>query len=422
MEFEIKKLDKSEIQITITVSAEDMEKHRSKAIADITKDIKVKGFRPGHVPAHVLEEHVDKKYIEAHAQDIAIQRAYADVVIKENLQVVSRPKVKIEKDEPLTFTATVAVMPEVEVKDYKSIKIKKQEVKVTEKDVEEVINDMKRYGTTYKEVDTAAKKGDRVEVDFEGFDGGVAVEGTKSSNHPVILGENSLIPGFEDEIVGLKKDEKKEFNITFPKDYGKESFQGRKLKFKVEVKMVEEATIPELTDELIEKLTGQKKTVKEFKEEVETNVKAKKEQESKQKHENEYIEELLKRCKVEIPEALIEEEAEYILEEMRDEIGQKGLEFAKFLEQAKTTEDDLRKKYRPEAERRIKIRLALQYLIKEEDVQVTEEERQEELERVKSFYPEDQKKKIEEEFTKGNLGITIANRIALKKLFEKVLG
>ena len=277
------------------------------------------------------------------------------------------------------------------------------------------------YGTTYKEVDRAAKKGDRVEVDFEGFDGGVVVEGTKSSNHPVVLGENSLIPGFEDELVGLKKDEKKEFDITFPKDYGKEDLQGKKLTFKVEIKMVEEADVPELTAELIEKLTGQKKTVEEFKKEVEENVKAKKDQEVKQKQENEYIEELLKRLTVVLPDALIEEEAEYILEEMKEEIGQKGMEFAKFLEQAGTTEDELREKYRPEGERRIKIRLALQHLIKEEDIQVSEEDKKEELERVKSFYPADQHAKIEDEFNKGNLGITIMNRIALKKLFERVL-
>ena len=138
MEYEIKKLAKSEVQLTITVSEEEMSQHRQKALAEISKDVKVKGFRPGHVPANVIEEHVDKKYIEAHAQEIAIQRAYADAVIKENIQVVARPKVKIEKDEPLTFTATVAVLPEVEIKDYKSIKIKKGDAKVTEKDVEDI--------------------------------------------------------------------------------------------------------------------------------------------------------------------------------------------------------------------------------------------------------------------------------------------
>lgn len=421
MNHEIKKLPKSEVEMTITVPADQMAEYRKKAADDISKDIKVKGFRPGHVPPHILEQYVDQKYIEAHAQEIAIQRAYADVVIKENIQVVSRPKVKIEKDEPLTFTATVAVLPEVEIKDYKSIKIKKEEPKVTDKDVEEVVNDLKRYGTTYKESDQGAKKGDRVEVDFEGFDGDIAVENTKSKNHPVILGENTLIPGFEDELVGLKKDEKKEFDITFPKDYGKKDFQGKKMKFKVEVKMVEEATIPELNEELIEKATGQKKTVEEFKKELEKNIMARKVEEAKQKRENEYIEELLKKTKVELPEAMIDEEAEYILQEMKDEIGKKGLEFAKFLEQAKTNEDDLRKKYRSEGERRLKIRLGLQHLLKEEDIKVSDEELKAELERVKSFYPAEQHAKIDEDFAGGNLGTSIANRLALRKLFERLL-
>lgn len=420
-EYEIKKLPKSEVEIKITVSKENFEKHRQTASQEISKDVKVKGFRPGNIPPHILEQHVDKKYIDARAQELAIQRAYAETVIKEKIQVISSPKVKIEQEDPLVFTAIVAVLPEVEVKDYKSIKVKKEEVKVEEKDVEEVISDIKRYGTKYQIVEREAKKGDRVEVDFEGFDGDKPVENTKSSNHPVIIGENSLIPGFEEKLIGLKKEEKKEFDITFPKDYGKKELQGKKLKFKVEVKLVEEAQIPEFNEELIEKVTGKKQNPADFRKELEENILAKKTQEEARKRENLYIEQLLKKISVEIPESLIEEEANYILEDMKEDITSKGIEFAKFLEQAKTTEEDLKKKYRPEAEKRIKIRLALQQLIKEEEIKVSEEEMKAELAKVKAFYPTDQQKKIDEDFEKGNLANTIANRLTLRKLFEKLL-
>lgn len=422
MEHKIKKLEKSKVEIEITVSEEKMKTFREKACEDLSHEVKISGFRPGHVPAEVLEQHLDKKYILAHTQEIAIQKSYADVVIKEKIQVVSRPKIKIEKDTPFTFTATVAVMPEVELKDYKSIKVEKKEIKVTEKDIEEVIKDLKKYSTVYKDVEREAKKGDRVEIDFEGFDEKDApIDKTKSKNHPVIIGDETLIPGFEDNLVGMKKGDKKEFDLTFPKDYGKKDFQNKKVKFKVELNRIEEPVVQEVNEDFVEKITGKKQSVEEFKKEIETNVKARKEQESKQERENKYLEELLKKAKIELPEALIEEEAEYIIEDVKDDITQKGLEFTKFLEQAKVTEDDLRKKYRPEAEKRLKIRLSLQYMIKEEKIEVKQEEIKAEYEKMKSYYPPKEQAKVDKEFEDGHLKSQIINKLALRKLFEIVL-
>lgn len=423
MKHEIKRLPKSEVQIKVTVSSEKMDEYRKKATTEISKDISVKGFRPGHVPPEILKQQVDEKYITAHAQELAIQNSYAEIVVSEKIQVIARPHVRIESDEPFSYTATVAVMPEVEVKDYKSIKVKLEESKVADKDLEAVIEDMQKYGTIYRDADREAKKGDRVEIDFEGFDEkGEAVPNTKSQNHPVIIGENTLIPGFEDELIGMKKDEEKEFDITFPKDYGKKDFQGRKLKFKVKVNRIEEPSIPDFDEALIERMTGKKQSTEEFEKELTANIQAKKEQEAKQKQESAYLEKLLDVTKVELPDSLIDEEVQFLLDDIKDEIGQKGLEFSKFLEQVKTTEDDLRAKYRPEAEKRLKIRLALQFLIKEEAVEISEEEVKAELEKVKSFYPENQQSVVQDDFDKGQLSTQINNRLALRKLFDKVLG
>ena len=278
MDYKIKNLPKSEVEITVTVPEDKLPKYMAKAAEEISKDVKVKGFRPGHVPADVLEGHADKKLIEARAQELAIQDTYVEIVIKEKIQVVSRPKVKIEKESPLVYVVTVAILPEVKVKDHKSIKVPKKEVKVTDKDIEEVLMDLKKRATTYKDVDRAAKKGDRVEVDFEGFDENEkAHENTKSTNHPLILGEQSLIPGFEEELYGLKKGEKKEFHLTFPKDYGKEDFRNKKVKFKAEMKRVEEGMEPILDESFVEKITGQKKSVDDLKKDIELNVKSRKE-------------------------------------------------------------------------------------------------------------------------------------------------
>ncbi len=422
MEYTVKNLAKSEVEIKITVSAEDMDTYRKKACEDISKDVKIKGFRSGHIPLHVLENHVDKKLIEAHTQEVAIQRAYVDAVKKEKIQVVSRPKIKVDEQEPFSFTATVAIMPEVEVKDHQSIKIKKEEIKVTEKDIKEVMGNMKKHGTTYKESDGAAKKGDKVEVDFEGFDeDGKSVPNTKSAGHPLIIGENTLIPGFEEELIGLKKDEKKEFKLTFPKDYHKEDFQNKKMTFKVEIKKIEEPVEPEINEEYIEKMTGKKLTMEEFTKDIEKNILAKKEEEAKQKNETDYLEALLKKTKAELPEALIEEEVSFIVEEMKKDIAKRGLEFEQFLTQAKTTIEDLRKKYRPEAEKRIKTRLALRKVIAEENIKVEDKELQEEFEKIKSFYPETEHEKITKDFEGGELKIQLINRLSLRKFFAKVL-
>lgn len=422
MKYTIKKLPHSEIEISVTVSEDKMREYRKKASDEISKEVKIKGFRQGHVPPHILEQYIDKKYIDAHTQEIAIQQTLVEIILKEKLQTVSRPKIKIEKDEPLTYTATIAILPEIEVKDYKSIKIKKEELAVTEEDINKVLSDLRRFGTIYKDIERESKKGDRVEVDFEGFEeNGQPVPNTKSTNHPIIIGEEMLVKGFEEQLIGLKKGDKKEFELTFPRDYAKKDFQGKKLKFKIEIKKVEEAAIPEINEALIEKLTGKKQTIEDFKKEIEKNILAKKEQEAKQKQEVDYIEELLKKIKVDLPESLLDEEAEYILEEMKEEISKKGVQFEKFLEQAKTTEDDLRKKYRPEGERRIKVKLALKYLLKEEKIEITDAEVNSELEKIKSLYPPSQNAKIQKDFDNGHLSDQIRNRLALRKLFDTVL-
>lgn len=425
MEHKIKELPKSEVEITVTVIEEEMHEYRKKATAELSKDVKIKGFRPGKAPLHILEQYVDKKFIEAHAQELAIKMSYAKIVVNNKIQVVSRPTVEVEKnDKPgFTYSAKVAVMPEVSIKGYESIKVKKQEVKVSDKDINEVISDMKTHATTYEEVDRAAKNDDRVEIDFEGFDtDGKAVENTASKNHPVILGKNTLIPGFEEKVVGMKKDQDKEFDITFPEDYFKKDFQNKKMKFKVKLHKVEEPKIPELNEKLIESMTGKKIKVEEFKKDIEKNILNRKETEVKQKAENEYIEELLKKAKVEFPEALIDEETQHIVNEVKGEIEQKGQDFEKFIENNKTTLEDLKKKYRPEAEKRLKIRLALQKIITEEKISIGDNDVQAEFEKIQSFYPEAEHAKIQKDFDKGQLRTQIENRLTLRMLFDKVIG
>lgn len=414
MEHQVKNLPKSEVEITVTLTADELKPFEEKALAEFSKQIKVKGFRPGHVPAEIVKQHLNEEAIKYRAQDLAIQSTYPRAVVESKTPVISRPQVKIESEENgLKYTATAAIMPEVEVKDYKSIKVKLEESKVDKKDVEEVLTDLKRYITTYKDVEREAKKGDRAELAFEGFDlEGNALEGTKSQHHPVILGEGSLIPGFEENVIGLKVGEKKDFEITFPEDYHSKEFASKKVKFNVELQRLEEAHIPELDEEAIEKLTGQKEKPEDFMKKVEQDLLERKKSQARQKQEGEYLEELLKKTKVELPQILIEEEIEHMIAEVRANSDRRGIKWEDFLAQAKTTLEDLRKKYEPEAEKRVKLRLALQHLIEEEKTQPTDEE-------IKKHLDEELKRNPKADAR--NLEFQLRNRLALRALFKKVL-
>jgi trigger factor len=429
MKYELKKLENSAVKLTIELDKKEIERHKEKACEDISKDLKIPGFRPGHAPTHVLEQYVNKKHILAHTYELAVQMSYAEAVMKEKLQVVASPKIKFisdttKEEDTFKFEAEVAVLPEVKVKDYKSIKVPKEEVKVTEKEVNEVIDDMKTHLIEWKDTDRAVKKGDRVELDFEGFDpkDEKKIPNTESKNHPVIVGENTMVPGFEDQIIGMKKDEKKEFEISFPKEYHNKDFQGKKVLFKIELKRIEEGEKPELNEAMIEKITGQKLKVEEFKKDLEKNIKAQKTQKAEQDRENKYLEELLKRAEVEIPEALIEQEIDFIIEDMQKDMAQRGVPFEKFLEQTKLKLEDLREKYKKEAEKRVKIRMALTHVIEQEKAEVTDKELDEEMQKIISMYPKDQQDKIKEDLEKGNDKMQIKNKLLLRKFFAKVLG
>jgi len=216
----------------------------------------------------------------------------------------------------------------------------------------------------------------------------------------------------------MKKDEKKEFTLTFPKDYHKKDFQNKKVLFKLELKRIEEGIAPELNETLIEKITGQKMSVEEFNKDVKRNIEAQKTQKAEQDRENKYIEELLKKVEVEVPEALIDEELDFIIKDMEDDLLRRGLPFDKFLEHTKMTLEKLREKYKKEAEKRIKTRLAITHIIDEEKINVTDEEVEKEVAKIVELYPEEQRKKIRDGIYTDKENFKIKNRLLIKKFFD----
>jgi len=412
MDVNVKKLAKAEVEVIIELKEAEFKSDIDKAVEELSKEVKISGFREGKVPFDVLVQHVGKDMILNHALDLAIPRILGDVIKKEKLEVIARPKIEVLSTEPVKIKATAPVYPEVKVDGYDKVKIKAKAVKLGEKEVDDAIDRVKKQFTEWKEVLRPIEKGDKAELDFEGFDeGGAALEGTQSKNHPLVIGENMMVPGFEDQVIGMKTGEEKDFELTFPADYHKKNFQNKKVKFHVKINKVEKPEAPELNEEFIEKISGTKKPIEDFKKDVERDLQKFKEQESRKDLEEELLKKFLDVAKVEFSDILVDEEVDFMLRDMRQNMQQKGLKFEDYLTHMKKSEEDLRNEMQKEAVKRITLRFALQEIINKENIEVSEDKIKEQLSKIPNLPKE------HEPQAKGQ----ITNSLKIEQLFDRFI-
>lgn len=423
MKIIVEKQPKSMVKLIIEVSPEKLAEYKKVVFQKLGQEMKVPGFRPGKVPDNVIEEQLGKENLRARLMQEALPLTYAEAVFKEKLEVISRPEIKIISEEPFKYEALVAVLPDVSLPDIKKINIPKKEVKVTDKDVEQVIEDLRKKERKFEETDQGLKTGDRAEVDFEGFDKeGKALPNTKSKNHPVILGEGSLVPGFEDNLMGLKKGDKKKFTVKFPKDYQHKDFQDKDITFNVEVLKTEKGVLPELNESLIEKATGKKQSLVDFKKFLEKDLLAFKKNEVERQRRDEFLLKLVEKATLEVPEGLVKEEIDFMLEDIKQNLEKQGLDFKVYEDQLKKQGKDLREQYLPGAEKKVRMRLVLSQVLKDEKIEVTDEEMDKELEKVMKMLPDKEKEEATKRLQKGNDEYTqFRNRLLLNKLFDLYL-
>ncbi len=421
----LKKLPKSEIELTITVPYADYLEAQKKALEDIGKELKVDGFRPGHIPEAVIKEKVNEDTIQGFTMERVIPQSYAKAVKEHEVQVIAQPKVEVKtpvknEGDDLVYTATVAVMPEVKLGDYKKIKIKLEEVKVTNKEVDETIQMLMQRFATWKDVNRAAKNEDRAELNFEGFDQeGKAIPNTASKNHPVILGSKSMIPGFEEEVVGMKVGDKKEFNIQFPKDYHAKQMQGQKVKFKLELVRLEEKEEQKLDESLVEKMLGQKQSVDDFKKRIEEDLMQEKKQRAQADADNKVVEEIIKITTAEVPEILIKDEVNILKEERKKQIAQQGLTWEQYLTHVKKTDEDFEKDHQKSAEQRVLARLGVNQIIKAEKIAAEDADVDVKVQEIASRYPEESRTQVLEHYKKGSEAyLRLKNGLAADKLIQ----
>jgi trigger factor len=409
---------KSEIKLTVELSELEMETYRQKALEKLAKQVNVKGFRPGKVPLDVAAEQLDPGFVTAHAIDMAIPPTYVDAIKEKNIEPIARPKVTVVSDVPLKYEAIIPVYPEVKVKDYQKITLEKKPVQTTEQQVQEEIARFQGYHATYADVtDRAAQIGDRVEIDFEGFDqGGAPLEGTSSKNHPLVLGDKSFVPGFEENIIGLKLTEEKEFTVNFPADYFHKPFQNKPVKFKVKLNRIEQRNLPALDAELIKKITNKEMSEAEFRTEVKNNLQKQQEQDEQNRLESAMLEQIEAKTEVELPETLIDEEVHYMIDEQKDNLDRRGIVWADYLKATGKDEQSLHDEKHPEAEKRLRLRFGVQEIFKLEKVDVTDAELDQSMQdELKVLASMNYQPKIEEQDMLKN---RLRNKIKMEKLIQ----
>jgi len=420
MNITVEKLPKSEIKMTVELSELTMQKYHQQAVAALSKQVNVPGFRPGKVPAEVVEQKLNPQMVLAQAVDLALPPTYTEAVKKENIVPIARPRISILQENPLKYEAVIATYPEVKVDGYDKIKVEKKDGKVTPEDIEGLITSLQKQNAVAKDVDRAAQMGDRVEIDFEGFDeGGAPLDGTISKNHPLVIGDKSLIPGFEEELVGMTKDQEKEFMITFPADYHHTPFQSKKVKFKVAMRRIEEMTLPTVNEEFVKTVMGEAKSVEDFRKDVEKEMAENKKFEAKNATEGEILQKVLEITKVELPPTVVDQEMEYMIEEMAMDMESKGFTLDKYLEATKKTIDELKETKRKEAESRLTLRFGLQEIFKQAKIEVSEEELNNEL--AKEMMNHAHHPGHEDHGTDKEFLARLENRIKMDKLFDRLL-
>lgn len=386
-------INENKTKLEITANAELLATIKDATVQKLGKTVKVQGFREGKAPAHLIEKNLDQQLLQSEFVEEAINQLYSDAMSKEKLRPIDRPNVTIKKFVPFTtleFEAEVEILGTVKLPDYKKMKLAKTEAKVTEKDITEVIDNLKTRLAEKKDVERACKNGDQVTIDFKGVDTKKEpIKGADGKEYPIVLGSKTFIPGFEENLVGMKPGEEKSFTIPFPKDYGVKALASKKVTFTVTVKSVQEVVEPKVDDAFAAK-SGPFKTLKELKDDIKKELQREKQKQADTEYQNKLVNMIAEKAKMSLPEVLVNEQIDRMLNELKQNLVYRGQTLKEFLEQEKKTEDEYKKELRPQAEQRVKIGLTLAEVSQEENITVTPEELEMRLQLLKTQYQDPQ--------------------------------
>ena len=408
----------NEVKLEITVEAEKFSDAIKKVYFKSAKYFNIPGFRKGKAPMNIVEKYYGKEIFYEDAFNEVAGEALDEAVKENDLYVVSRPDIdvtQIEKGKDLIFTAVMQTKPEAELGKYKGVEIKKIEYKVTAEDVNHELSHMQEHNARMVTVeDRPVESGDIVTIDFEGFVDGKAFDGGKAEGHELEIGSNTFIPGFEDQIIGMKIDEEKDINVKFPEEYFSKELAGKDATFKVKLHEIKKKELPKLDDEFA-KDVSEFDTLKELKEDIKKKQQKQNDDKAKYETEDAVIKAVCENVKVDIPSGMIETEVDNMIKDIEQRLSYQGLKLEQYLQMMGKTTEEMRKEYEPQAIDSIKSRLALEAVIKAEKIEATEEEVDEKMKEMAKNYG----KENDEEFMKNeNVRNYIKDGLTSQKAIE----
>ena len=428
MSVQVEKLEKNMAKLTVEVPAEEVEKAIQAAYLKEKNKISMPGFRKGKVPRAMIEKMYGAAVFYEEAANILIQDNYAKAMEESKEDIVSRPTidvVQIESGKPFIFTAEVAVRPEVTLGKYKGVQVTKIDTTVTDEEVEAALEkEQQKNSRTVTVTDRPVQTGDTAVIDFEGFVDGVAFEGGKGENHPLEIGSHSFIEGFEDQLVGHNAGEEVEVNVTFPEKYQAAELAGKPAVFKVKINEIKTKELPELNDEFAQDVS-EFDTLAEYKEDLRKHLEVSKENDAKRAKEDEAIKKIIDKSTMELPDAMIDTQCENMINEFAQRISQSGLTMDQYMQFSGMTIDGLKEQVRPEAITRIQSSLVLEQIAKEENIEVSDDEINAEVEKMAAQYGMEADKlkeylgDAEKESMKRDLAITKAVDLIMENVKER---
>ena len=380
------KLEKSRVALTIETSAEEFEAAVNKAYLKMRGKINVPGFRVGKAPRKIIEKMYGAEVFYEEAVNIILPDAYEAAVKEQELDVVGYPEVELESctKDGVVFKCTVAVYPEVKLGQYKGLEAPKAEVKVVAADVNARLKEMADRNSRLVSVDRAVKKGDTADIDFEGFDNGVAFDGGKGENFDLEIGSGSFVPGFEEQLIGMKAGEEKDIDITFPENYTPE-LAGKPVVFHVKVNEVKVKEVPALDDEFA-KDVSEFDTLKELKADIKKKLTAERTESAQRAFEDVLMAKVAEGVEADVPHEMVELQAEQMTEGFKQQLASQGIPFDQYLKMTNTTEADFKSQAYGPAEQQVKMDLAISAIVKAENLEATDDEVEAEMKKVADRY------------------------------------
>lgn len=404
--------------LTVTVPAEKVNKALDQAFKKVVKQINVPGFRKGKVPRPIFEQRFGVEALYQDAVDILLPEAYGEAIEETEINPVAQPEVnvtQIEKGKDFIFEATVTVEPEVKLGDYKGLEIEKQETDLSDEELQESIDhSLSHLAEMVVKEDGAVENGDTVNIDFSGSVDGEEFDGGQAEGYDLEIGSGSFIPGFEEQIEGMKTGDEKDVVVTFPEEYHAEELAGKEATFKTKVNEIKFKDVPELNDEIANELDSDAENVDEYKENLRKRLSEQKATEAENTEKEEAINKATENASIDIPEAMINTELDRMIQEFGQRIQQQGLDLQTYYQISGQNEEQLRDQMKDDAEQRVKTNLMLTAIADEENIEVSDEDIDKELEKMSEQF------NISVEDIKSTLGNTdiVKNDVRIQKVID----